>query len=48
MYIQQADLTRGIGRDFVKTLTAISVKEAHEQGTILFRKEILPNTPIYC
>jgi CRP-like cAMP-binding protein len=38
MYIQQADLTRGIGRDFVKTLTAISAKEAHEQGTILFRK----------
>jgi CRP-like cAMP-binding protein len=38
MYIQQADLTRGIGRDFVKALTAISVKEAHEQGTILFRK----------
>ena len=37
MYIQQADLTRGIGRDFVKTLTAISVKEAHPQGTILFR-----------
>lgn len=38
MYIQQADLTRGIDRDFVKALTAISVKEAHEQGTILFRK----------
>ncbi len=38
MYIQQADLTRGIGRDFVKALTAISVKEAHEQGTLLFRK----------
>jgi CRP-like cAMP-binding protein len=38
MYIQQADLTRGIGRDFVKALTDISVKEIHEQGTILFRK----------
>ena len=38
MYIQQADLTRGIDRDFVKALTAISVKEDHEQGTILFRK----------
>ncbi len=38
MYIQQADLTRGIGRDFVKALTAISVKEAHEQGAYLFRK----------
>ena len=38
MYIQQAELTRGIGRDFVKALTAISAKEDHEQGTILFRK----------
>ena len=38
MYIQQADLTRGIGRDFVKKLTAVSVKEAHDQGTILFHK----------
>jgi CRP-like cAMP-binding protein len=38
MYIQQADLTRGISRDFVKKLAAVSVKEAHEQGTILFRK----------
>jgi len=38
MYIQQADLTRGVGRDFVKALTAMSVKETHEQGDILFRK----------
>ncbi|UCH20015.1 MAG: cyclic nucleotide-binding domain-containing protein [Deltaproteobacteria bacterium] len=38
MYIQQADLTRGIGRDFVKALTDISVKEVYEQGDILFRK----------
>lgn len=38
MYIQQAELTRGVGRDFVKALTAMSVKEEHEQGDILFRK----------
>ena len=38
MYIQQADLTRGIGRDFVNELTAISVKEAHEEGDLLFRR----------
>ncbi len=38
MYIQQADLTRGVGRDFVKALTVMSVKETHEQGDILFRK----------
>jgi CRP-like cAMP-binding protein len=38
MYIQQADLTRGVGRDFVKELTAISVKEAHEEGDFLFRR----------
>ncbi len=43
MYIQQADLTRGIDRDFVKALTAISVKEAHKQGTILFQKGDLAN-----
>ena len=38
MFVQQADLTRGVGRDFVKELTTISVKEAHEEGDILFRK----------
>lgn len=38
MYIQQADLTRGAGRGFVKELTAISEKEAHEQGDFLFRR----------
>jgi CRP-like cAMP-binding protein len=38
MYIQQAELTRGIGRDFVKALTDISIKEGYEQGDILFRK----------
>lgn len=38
MYIQQAELTRGISRDFVKALKDISVKEAHEKGDILFRK----------
>jgi hypothetical protein len=39
MYIQQVELTRGVGRDFVKALTEISVKEEHEQGDILFRRE---------
>jgi CRP-like cAMP-binding protein len=38
MYIQQVELTRGVGRDFVKALTAMSVKEEHEPGGILFRK----------
>lgn len=36
MYIQQVELTRGVGRDFVKVLTEMSVKEEHEQGDILF------------
>ena len=38
MYIQQADLTRGVGGDFVKELTVISVKETHEEGDFLFRR----------
>ena len=38
MYIQQADLTRGVGSYFVNELTVISVKEAHDKGDILFRK----------
>ncbi|MCK5417700.1 MAG: cyclic nucleotide-binding domain-containing protein [Desulfobacterales bacterium] len=38
MYIQQVELTRGVGKDFVKALTALSVKEEHGQGAILFRK----------
>ncbi|MEE9496604.1 MAG: cyclic nucleotide-binding domain-containing protein, partial [Desulfobacterales bacterium] len=38
MYIQQVELTRGVGKDFVKALTAMSVKEEHEQGAMLFRK----------
>ena len=38
MYIQQVDLTRGVGKDFVDGLTAASVKEEYEQGAILFRK----------
>lgn len=38
MYVQQADLTRGVGRDFVDALTAMSVKESHEKGKILFKK----------
>ncbi len=38
MYIQQVELTQGVGKDFVNALTAMSVKEDHEQGDILFRK----------
>ena len=38
MYIQQVELTRGVGKDFVKALTALSVKEEHGRGAILFRK----------
>jgi len=38
MYIQQVDLTRGVGQDFVDGLTAASVKEEHAQGNILFEK----------
>ena len=38
MYIQQVELTRGVGRDFVKALTDMSVIEEHAQGEILFRK----------
>jgi len=38
MYIQQVDLTRGVGRDFVDGLTAASAKVEHEQGDILFQK----------
>ena len=38
MYIHQVELTRGVGKDFVRALTAMSVIEEHEQGAILFRK----------
>ena len=38
MYIQQVDLIRGVGQDFVDGLTAASVKEEHAQGEILFEK----------
>ncbi len=39
MYIQQVELTQGVGKDFVNALTAMSVKEDHEQGDILLRFE---------
>lgn len=38
MTIQQVDLTRGVGQDFVDGLTSASVKEEHPQGDILFEK----------
>jgi len=38
MYIQQVELTRGVGREFVKALRDMSVVEEYAQGDILFRK----------
>ncbi len=38
MYIQQVDLTRGVGQDFVDGLTAASAKEEYAKGDILFEK----------
>ncbi len=38
MYIQQVELTRGVGREFVKALRDMSKVEEYAQGDILFRK----------
>jgi len=38
MYIQQADLLRGMERRFVKEFLGIAMKESHEAGDFLFRK----------
>jgi CRP-like cAMP-binding protein len=38
MYVQQADLTRGVGKDFVKELTTLSIKTSYDGGVLLFRK----------
>jgi len=38
MYLQQADLLRGMDRDFVQEFLQISVKESHETGDFLFRR----------
>ena len=38
MYVQQADLTRGVGQDFVKHLRDISEREDRAEGDFLFRR----------
>jgi len=38
MYIQQADLFRGMDRDFMKEFIEITVKESHEGGDFLFHQ----------
>lgn len=38
MYVPQADLFHGIGREFVKEIMDIATKETYEKGDILFRK----------
>ena len=38
MYLQQTDLTRGAGRDFVDELRRISIKVSYEKRDFLFRR----------
>jgi len=38
MYIQQSDLLRGLGKDFVKTVMDLAHKEDHKRGFVLFRE----------
>jgi CRP-like cAMP-binding protein len=38
MYIQHADLFRGMSKDFLKKVMDITTKESHEKGAILFRE----------
>lgn len=37
MDIQKAELLRGVSNDFVKAIQAITTKENHEQGIIIFQ-----------
>ena len=37
MYFQQADLLRGMDRNFVKEFLETAMKESHEEGDFLFR-----------
>lgn len=37
MYLQQADLLRGMERNFVKEFLDIAIKESHEEGDFIFR-----------
>jgi CRP/FNR family cyclic AMP-dependent transcriptional regulator len=38
MYLQQADLLRGMKRDFIKEFLEVTVKESHDAGDFLFRR----------
>jgi CRP-like cAMP-binding protein len=38
MYIQHADLFRGMSKDFLKKVMEITTKESHEKGAVLFRE----------
>jgi CRP-like cAMP-binding protein len=38
MYIQQSDVLRGLGKEFVKTLMDLAHKEDHKRGFVLFRE----------
>ena len=38
MYVRQSDLFWGMGRDFVKAIMDIAIKESHKGGDFLFRK----------
>jgi CRP/FNR family cyclic AMP-dependent transcriptional regulator len=38
MYIQQSDLLRGLGKEFVKAVMDLAHKEDHKRGFLLFRE----------
>jgi CRP-like cAMP-binding protein len=38
MYIQQSDVLRGLGKEFVKTVMDLAHKEDHKRGFLLFRE----------
>ena len=38
MYIQQSDVLRGLGKEFVKTVMDLAHKEDHKRGFVLFRE----------
>ncbi len=38
MYIQQSDVLRGLGKEFVKAVMDLAHKEDHKRGFILFRE----------
>jgi CRP-like cAMP-binding protein len=38
MYIQQADLFRGMSRYFLKRVMNVAVRETHQKGDFLFRE----------